>query len=59
MEDKIRSNAEIFRQVIKEQVNIELAYDLESVRWLDGFIDRQRETASDDTKAKLPRQCSQ
>jgi len=54
MENKIRSNADTFRQIIKKSLNIELAYDLEGVRWLDEYIDRQRETLTDDEKAKLP-----
>jgi hypothetical protein len=54
MKDKIQSNAEFFRRIAKEQMSVELAYDLEGVRWLDGFINRQRAGASQDTKNKLP-----
>ncbi len=34
-------------------MNIEVAYDLEGVRWLDGFIDGQRNEATEEVKRKL------
>lgn len=54
MEAAIRTNAELFRRVAMEHMSVDLNYDLEGVRWLDGFIDRQRDGASDNSKAKLP-----
>lgn len=53
MKDKIQSNADFFRHIVKSNMNIELAYDLEGVRWLDGFLDRHRVAASQNTKEKL------
>jgi hypothetical protein len=54
MEDHIRENAEIVRRAAMENMNAEVAYDHEGVRWLDGYIDRLRSSATEDVKAKLP-----
>ena len=43
------SNAEKFRQVMKETVEVELDYGIEGVRWTDGFINRNRERWSSET----------
>jgi hypothetical protein len=40
--EKLRSNAEQTRSILLEHTLIELNYDLESVRWLTGYIDRTR-----------------
>jgi hypothetical protein len=47
--DSILSNAEKFRQAIRESVGIELDYGLEGIRWTDGFINRGRERWSQET----------
>lgn len=40
--DKLRKAAEQTRSVMLEHAKIELCYDLESIRWLTGYIDRMR-----------------
>ena len=54
LQDKVRANADLVRQMAKEHMNIVVGYDEAGVRWLDGYIDRQRQAAADDIKAKLP-----
>jgi hypothetical protein len=53
MEDRIRENAEIVRRVALETLHVDVAYDLDGVRWLDGYIDRQRSGAAEDVKVSL------
>lgn len=53
MEDRIKANAELVRRVALENMNVEVSYDLDGVRWLDGFIDRQRDGATEEVKRKL------
>ncbi|KRB93889.1 hypothetical protein ASE26_27380 [Duganella sp. Root198D2] len=53
MEDRIKANAELVRRVALENMHVEVAYDLDGVRWLDGFIDRQRGEATDEVKRQL------
>jgi len=52
-EDRIRANAELVRRVALENMNVEISYDLDGVRWLNGFIDRQRNEATEEVKRKL------
>jgi len=54
MEQQIQANAEIVRTVAREQMNVQIDYDKQGVHWLDGYIDRQRLHATEDTKSKLP-----
>ncbi len=53
MEDVIKENAELVRKVALETMNTKVAYDLDGVRWLEGFIDRQRGEATEEVKRKL------
>jgi hypothetical protein len=53
MESQIRSNAELVRSVAREQLGVVVDYDEAGVRWLDGYIDRQREAAEPELKARL------
>jgi hypothetical protein len=53
LEDRITANAELVRRVALENMNIEVSYDLDGVRWLDGFIDKQRIEATEEVKRKL------
>lgn len=46
--ENIRKNAELVIKVFGDNNGIELGYDAESVEWLDGFIERQRENADAD-----------
>lgn len=54
MEEHIRANAELVRKVAREQLGAEVGYDEAGVRWLDAYIDAQRQAASEETKSKLP-----
>ncbi len=51
--ENIRKNAELVIKVIGENNNVELGFDSESVEWLDGFIERQRTRADDETIKSL------
>jgi hypothetical protein len=53
MEDRIKANAELVRRVALENMNVEVSYDLDGVRWLEGFINKQRSEATDEVKRKL------
>lgn len=46
--ENIRKNAELVIKVFGENNGIELGFDTDSVEWLDGFIERQREDADAD-----------
>lgn len=54
MENHILANAELVRKVAHEQLGTPVQYDEAGVRWLDGYIDVLRGSASEETKAKLP-----
>jgi len=53
-ESHIRANAELVRKVARESLDVDVAYDEAGVRWLDGYIDNQRENAEPDVKERLP-----
>lgn len=52
--DQVRENAELVRRIAKEHMGVVVDFDEAGVRWLDGYLDRQRDTASDELKARLP-----
>ena len=54
MESHILANAELVRSVAQDQLGVAVEYDEAGVRWLDDYIEGQRDNASDDVKAKLP-----
>lgn len=54
MKDKILANAELVRSVAHEQLGITVGYDEAGVRWLDRYIDGQRDAASPTTRERLP-----
>lgn len=54
MEQHILANAELVRKVAAEQLDTAVQYNEVGVRWLDKYIDGQRERASPDVKEKLP-----
>jgi len=54
MESHIRSNAELVRSVAREELGVSVDYDEAGVRWLDQYIDGQREAASQELKERLP-----
>lgn len=49
----IAKNAELVRATSSQQLDVTANYDIEGVRWLDGFINRQRVVASVEVKEKL------
>jgi hypothetical protein len=54
LQEQVRENAEIVRRIAKEHMNVVVDFDEAGVTWLDGYLDRQRDSASDELKAKLP-----
>jgi len=54
MKEKILANAELVRSVAQEELDIDASYDEAGVRWLDQYIERQRDAASESTKERLP-----
>jgi hypothetical protein len=54
MESAIRANAEFVRTIAMEKMDVCLKFNEDGVVWLDGYINRQRKSASDDVKANLP-----
>jgi hypothetical protein len=45
MESQIRANAELVRSVARDQLAVIVDYDEAGVRWLDQYIDGQRDAA--------------
>jgi hypothetical protein len=54
MESHIRSNAELVRSVARDTLGVSVDYDEAGVRWLDQYIDGQRQAASQELKERLP-----
>jgi hypothetical protein len=54
MESQIRANAELVRTVARESLDTQIEYDEAGVRWLDQYIDNQREAGEPDVKERLP-----
>src|SRR2546430_7324552 len=54
MESKIRANAELLRTVARENLGVDAEYDEAGVRWLDQYINGQREAATPEVKERLP-----
>jgi len=54
MEEQIRSNAELVRTVARESLGVDARFDEDGVRWLDQYIDGQRENAAPEVKDQLP-----
>lgn len=53
MIEVIRSNAELIRSLAKRRLGLDLEYDHEAVKWLDGFLTRQRESLDPDQRHGL------
>jgi hypothetical protein len=51
MEDKIRANAELVIKQLGPLNNLEFGYNAESVAWVDGFIEQQRNRPDIDKNA--------
>lgn len=43
MIEHIRKNAELVQSVAREQLNVDVEFDLTAVEWLDGCVTRQHE----------------
>lgn len=54
MDQQILANAELVRKIAATQLDTAVQYNEAGVRWLDKFINGQREHASAEVKAKLP-----
>jgi hypothetical protein len=54
MEAQIRSNAELVRSVAKKSLGVDAGYDEDGVRWLDQYIEGQRDAATEELKDRLP-----
>ncbi len=54
MESRIQANAELVRNVAREQLDVDVDYDEAGVEWLDEYIDVQRESASAEVRERLP-----
>ncbi len=44
--EKIQANAEFVIRTMRESLGVELGYDAKSVQWVDGYIERQRNTGN-------------
>jgi hypothetical protein len=51
--DLITKNAELVRSTASREFGVAANYDIEGVRWLDGFINGQHLAASDEVKERL------
>jgi hypothetical protein len=51
--DAIRLNAELVVQQMQPLSGLDFNYDAESIRWLDGYINRQRQEVDDATRTRL------
>lgn len=54
MECAIKANAEMVRKVASQNLGVEANYDEAGVRWLDQFLNQQREFGTVDSNEKLP-----
>ena len=51
--EAIRQNAEIIVNQFASQLDVELGYNSDSVKWLDGYIERNRTKIREETRDKL------
>ena len=51
--ENIRLNAELVAKTFSENNGVNLAFDEESVKWLDGYIERNRGSWDEQTMEKL------
>ena len=54
MQGRFHANAELVRQVARNDLGVDVQYDETGVRWLDRYIDGQRAAATEAVKASLP-----
>lgn len=53
MEEDLMFNANVVRTMMRDQLGVSLNFDEAGVRWLDGFIERQRAGVDEHTMRKL------
>ena len=53
LKEKLRTNAELFRKITHDNMNVDIGYDIEAVRWLDGYIQRQHENSDPTEHRKI------
>lgn len=51
--EAIRQNAEVVVKHFASQLDVELGYNSDSVKWLDGYIERNRKEMRQETRDKL------
>jgi hypothetical protein len=51
--ENIRLNAELVAKTFAQNNGVDLSFDEDSVEWLDGYIERNREKWDDQTKERL------
>jgi hypothetical protein len=54
MEDKIFANAELVRTIARGKLDVVVQYDEDGVRWLDAYIEGQRQRGDEEVKRRLP-----
>lgn len=51
--DAIRGNVEVVKTVLAKKLDVKLDLDAESIKWLAGYINRNRESFNKETKERL------
>lgn len=51
--ENIRRNAELVVKIFAEKNNVNLDFDEDSIEWLDGYIERNRENFDEETIDKM------
>ena len=54
MEEHLKANAELVREIARDRLGVDVDYDEDGVRWLNSFIDGQREQGDPETRKRLP-----
>jgi len=54
MEHHILANADLVRSIARDSLHVLVEYDETGVRWLETYIDGQRQSASEEVKSNLP-----
>ena len=54
MHSALKANAELVRKIASQKLGVDASYDEAGVRWLDDFLNRQRQHGTAESKEKLP-----
>ena len=54
MESSFKANAELVRRTASQNLGVDAGYDEAGVRWLDDFLNQQRQHGAVESKEKLP-----